>query len=274
MTAGWGTERWGVDGFGGLGPSMSVVRATAISTHEVVVDFSKAPLDVTGFLPGDVRNPGSWTVTVPASGLQLDVAGVTPYEHPLRWTVRTLQRFPDSLATVRVSAAGVRDAARAISMLPVTADFPGVTEFAVSTPQQVSNSRTRGGRDLQNLPAPQVSSTGLGGTLVIKGGDYTLVSGVELARKLITRRLTATPGEFFHLPRYGVGLNVKQAIPGGGLVRLKQQIERQVLLEPDIVDVKVSLSQQHNILTCVVRATIASTGQKVDVAINSPIGQT
>jgi hypothetical protein len=277
--SGYGVSEWGTSSFGGLSASLGVVNAFALTTHEVVVELSKPPLDVSGFITGDVSNPRSWLVTVPETGQILDVAGVAPYERPLRWVIRTLQRLPESTGVARVSITGrpiasaLRDASHAIGIEPLFFDFAGVTEFSISTPQQRANTRSRGGRDLRNIPAPTVSDTSLGGTLSIVGGDYALMDGADLIKKLITRRLTTTPGEFFHLPNYGVGLAVKQPLPGGGIARLKKRIEQQVLLEPDIGSASVSISQSSSVLTITIRVVMSSTGSQVTVALNSPIGQ-
>lgn len=273
MTLGWGTQQWGLDSWGGLTGSMSVSSAYAISTHEVLVTLSKPPMDVTGFLPGDVSNPGSWSVSVPATGQVLDVAGVYSYARPKQWVVRTLQRLPDSLAVARVTATTLKDAAGGTVGPPASFDFAGVTELAISTPTQLASTKQRTGRDLQNLPNPSLGESNISGVLVIVGGDYALTDGEAQVKKLITRRVMTTPSEFFHLPNYGVGLKLKQPLPGGSLVRLKTRIENQVLMEPDISSVIVSLSQSNSMLTCVVNATLAKTGQKVTVGINSPIGQ-
>lgn len=271
MSAGFGIQPYGTSGFG-ADASMTVVHAFAVSTHEVVVELSKAPLDVSGFLVGDVSNPGSWAISVPVSGQVLDVAGVAPYQRPTQWLVRVLQRFPDSTWTVRATCAA-KDAAGNGIAAPRFGDFAGVTELAISTPQHVASTKARGGRDLKNAPAPRVDDTNIGGVLVIDGGDYALVDGPSLTKKLMARRLTTTPGEFFHIPNYGVGLSVKQPLPGGDLQRLKGRIEKQMLLEPDVQSVRVALTQSSNQLTCVVSATISPTGQNVTVGMDSQIGQ-
>lgn len=270
-SAGWGAEQWGVDGWSGAAATMVVDHAYAISTNEVVVVLSKGPMDVNGFVSGDVSNPGSWRVSIPATGVVLDIAGVRPYAKPREWVVRTLQRLPDSTVVCRVTASALRDAAGGITGAPNSADFAGVTEFATSTPQQLAATKA-GGRDLVNTPAPEVDGTNVSGALVVVGGDYALQDGAELVKKLIVRRLLSTPGEFFHLQDYGVGFRVKQPIPGGGMVRLKTKIERQLLREPDIESVRVQLSQTQNVLTCFVSAVLARTGQQVNVSVASPIG--
>lgn len=271
MSAGWGLQPYGLSGFG-ADSSISIVSAYAISTNQVVVELARAPLNISGFVEGDVSNPRSWSVTLPDTGETLDVAGVIPFEPPTRWVIHTLQKFSSSTGTVQVSTT-VRDSTGGSVQSPSSAVFAGVTEQAVSTPQNLAATTTRGGKDLRNVPTPVISDTSVGGVLSIVGGDYSLSSGAELVKKLITRRLITAPGDFFHIPNYGVGLDVKQPLPGGGLVKLKVRIERQVLLEPDVQAVQVSLVQSANLLTVVVAATLASTGKNVTVSIDTKIGQ-
>lgn len=269
----WGTGSYGVGSYG-VAATLVVEYAFAISTHEVVVVLNKPPLDVSGFVSGDVRNPGSWALSIPATAQVLEVAGVAPFDDPLKWIVRSLQRFPDSTGIARVKATTLKDAGGSIIGLPDFADFTGVTEFAIATPTTLASDRRAGDRDLANVPTPQIGGeTDLSGTLVIRGGDYALVEGTELARKLIIRRLTTTPGDFFHLPNYGVGLRVKEPIPVGDMVRLKAEIERQIKQERDVVRASATVSQSGNVLTVLVRATLAKTGQQVSVALESRLGQ-
>lgn len=268
----YGTQQWGLDGFGGLSADLSISHAYAISTNEVVVVLSKPPLDRTALLTGDVRSPGSWRVTIPATNTTLTVAGVAQYAAPLSWLIRTLDKLPESTVTCLVEAVGLKDANNAIVGSLDSAEFAGVTELAVSTPAALAATRQASGRDLANVPTPTVDA-GVGGTLLIKGGDYALVEGSELLKKLILRRLVSAPNDFFHLPNYGVGLKVKQAIPTGDLVKLKTRAENQVKLEKGVGGVSVAVAQSNNTLTVQVKAKLAKSGQVVTVAMGSPIGE-
>lgn len=277
MSSPWGTGPWGTGSFG-ITTALTIVGAYAISTHEVVVILSKPPKDVLSVLPGDVRNIDSWqlAVAVDANTIQLlEVAEIRPYKAPLEWVVRSATRWPTSQNEARVSIPNLRDAANNASSQPDFADFIGVTEVAISTPTQKAVTRGSASRDLANSPTIVIGdNTNFSGSLVIKGGDYQLVAGADLLKKLIIRRLMTTPGDFFHLPLYGVGIRVKQPLPAGDLVKLRARIEQQLLLEPDVQTVAAQVSQSLNTLTIRVRARLAKTGQDVNVGIASPIGQT
>lgn len=272
--AAWGTGRWGLGGWGGGAADMSVVGAYALSTHEVVVTLSKPALARSGFLRGDGSAGGSWSITVPSTAQVLAIAGATTWRgDPTEWLLRTQDRLPTSDVTVRATATGLLSASGAAVGAANSADFLGVTELATSTPTAKASSRS-GARDLSSRSAALAGGgQSLGGTLVIAAGDYALMDGTELAKKLIVRRLVATPGDFFHAPDYGCGFAVKQAIPTGDLSRARAAAERQIALEPDLTAVSVSLVQTMNTLTITVRATLARTGQQVTVALGTSIGQ-
>jgi hypothetical protein len=106
------------------------------------------------------------------------------------------------------------------------------------------------------------------------GGDYKSVSGSELIRQLISRRLSTLRGEFFHLPDYGVGLRVKEPIPTSDQRKLKAEIERQVALEPEVSAVLATVQFQTalNILSVNVKATLRSTGDRIDIPFQFPQG--
>jgi hypothetical protein len=272
MTA-YGTSAWGTSGFG-LTPDLSIVHAYANSTHTVLVTLTKPPQAINALLPSDVLNKASWLIERLDTGEVIELANIAAYSAPLIWQITTLGQLPESGVQLRVTAIGLKDAGGAYIQLPRSAEFAGITEIALSTPPQLAATRGVSFRDLTNLPTPTINgvSESIGGTLKINGGDYTLVSGVELVKKLVIRRLTTTPGDFFHLPKYGVGLQIKQAIPAGDLIKLKTLITNQILLEPDIDQCTVDLAQATNLLVIKVRALIRGTGQEVNVAINSQIG--
>jgi hypothetical protein len=271
---GFGVTPWGTGSFG-IAADLVIEYAYAISTHEVVVVLNKPPKDVFHLLDGDVRNANSWRVSIQSPLQYFQVAECRPYNAPLEWVVRTVQFLPDSTGIARVEAVGLLDANNAAMGEPSFSDFAGVTEKATSTPTELAVTRGSGSRDIANNPAPTLgggAEGNLSGTLIIKAGDYALVDGAALLRKLIIRRLTTTPGDFFHLPNYGVGLKVKQPIPSGNLVRFRSLVERELLLEPDLGQVTVGITQSSNTLTIQVRAVLVKTGQQVSVGLFSPIG--
>jgi phage baseplate assembly protein W len=105
------------------------------------------------------------------------------------------------------------------------------------------------------------------------GGDYSLVSGADLVKKLILRRLVTQRGGFSHLPNYGTGvIAIKEPLNSAGLARAKQEIERQVLLEPEVKEVSVSLSldNANGILTIIVKGRLKPTGESFSASFKLP----
>jgi hypothetical protein len=149
---------------------------------------------------------------------------------------------------------------------PYSALFNGLV---ASQPTSVAIVRQR---DLANPPAPPGLNS-IGGTLVMDAsGDYKLVSGAALLKKLILRRLTTRPGEFAHLPNYGLGFAVKEPLRDSDLIALRGDVEAQVLLEPDVATANVLLSfnNAEGIVVCRIRATMRSTGETVDTSMELP----
>jgi phage baseplate assembly protein W len=92
--------------------------------------------------------------------------------------------------------------------------------------------------------------------------------GADLVRKLIMRRLTTNKGEFFHLPNYGISLPFKLPIPTAQLIKLKTEIESQVKLEPDVSNVRATVSlDPQGILFISISATYSPSGQTFQVPI-------
>ena len=95
-------------------------------------------------------------------------------------------------------------------------------------------------------------------------GDIDVDAGVALRRKLVVRRILTTPGAFYHLPGYGVGIQSKALVNAGDLLRLQSRIRDQLARETSLrVDsVQVSSLAPGTYLISVV-ATFLSEGRIV-----------
>lgn len=67
-------------------------------------------------------------------------------------------------------------------------------------------------------------------------GDYILDVGIEALREAIYRRLITRPGEYKHVPSYGVGVQtyLKSRTTSDNIERLKSAIRTQVLKDPRV----------------------------------------
>jgi hypothetical protein len=266
----WGLGRYALDPYGSApyGFGISLVSAVPLSTNDIQVTTTIAPLTGSASQEGSALNPATWTVQRLDTLARFNVMLVTQ-DSQCVFILRVLEALGPASTTHQVSTSLLRDAGGGIIRPPRYADFLGLLdEDFVSTSKDLAR-RGSTPRDIANPQIPQELSGVLGGTLVVgANGDYELSSGAALLRKLILRRIMTTPGEFFHLPDYGVGLRVKEPIPIADLVLLKAEIERQVLRETEIESARVDLTTQPgNILVIQVRAKMHTTGEQVRVDI-------
>jgi hypothetical protein len=96
------------------------------------------------------------------------------------------------------------------------------------------------------------------------GNDRTGESGL---RKRITRRVVSAASSFFHLQGYGVGIELKGLVSVDMLRRLSARIRAQVLQEPEVQSVTVSLAQVTESPTVVACSISAVTGEGVVQAV-------
>jgi hypothetical protein len=208
-------------------PSIASVQAT--STRTVAVTFSSTVEAVSPINAGDALNPASYVVTrndTGASLLALTVSQGTGMDSNT-FTLYLLDELEPYQTLHTVDASAVQDTGGSPITPPTSMTFPGC---AADSPALVQGQRTV---DLRNDP---VGPNTLAGTIRANtNGDYDTQDGAALLRKLILRRLTTTPGSYFHLDAsYGLGITEKQPLVTRDLVQLKKEIERQVALEPEV----------------------------------------
>lgn len=254
---GWGTGSWGTSSWGlGLDPALTFVGAVASSIRTVEVTLSRAPLAVSPILPGDALNPQTWTVERLDTEAELLVVGVSRIG-PETFELLLLDLLGPYLSMHRVSADGLLDPIGGLVDAPRSFDFAGVIAVALS-PAPESTQDLRSAFDT--------------GTLAVEvSGDYALHAGADLLRKLIIRRLTTMTGGFFHMPDYGLGMRVKEPLTTTDLVRLKGEIERQVLEEPEVAAVRAAVSLGSNgVLMLSLRARLRASNQEITVPMEIP----
>ena len=259
--AGWGTGAWGTAAFGGLPGPLSVVAALATTTRTVRVILTETPKAASTTALGDALNPATWSVTRLDTGFIFTVASIDQVD-PLTFDLFLVEALGPANVNHQAGSTVLQKPTGALIQSPYFAIFTGLE--ASERPSQIVRQR-----DLSNPPAPPGLNS-VGGTLVMDAsGDYKLVSGPALLKKLILRRLITRPGEFAHLPNYGLGFSVKEPLRNNDLILLRRQVEQQVLLEPDVNAAQVFLSfdNARGILLCQVRATMRTTGEQVDTSL-------
>lgn len=121
-------------------------------------------------------------------------------------------------------------------------------------------------RDSLILP-PQVATYQLTDT-----GDLGLDKSQEASlRKRILRRVTVAAGGFFHLPNYGAGQKLKGLLTVDAVERLRSRIRAQVLQEPDVVDVSVTVRLAAGSTTALVADITAVPNGGDPVSLTVPI---
>lgn len=258
----WGSGPWGFTPWGGSG---EVDECYATSTNDVFVRATRPLLVRSTVLVGDATNPLSWKIVRIDTNELVAIASVAVLS-PTDFLIRTQAALPRYGVELELSSSALDAAGNPLGTK--TAAFIGVTEEALSTPAIAAAGKTSTPRDLMNHPVPASPS----GTLVVQGGDYATETGAELLRKLVLRRLTARPGDFYHLRAYGVGLRAKQPIPAGDLATLQTAIKQQILQEPDVQSVRVSLTQAANLLYVGLEIVSKKTGQTIEIGAPFPTG--
>jgi hypothetical protein len=262
----YGQQVYGTDPYGGELVGLTIANAFASAIRVVRVTLSREPLHYLSTGVGDALNPATWTVqnlTTLAYSTVISVAATSP---PLTYDIAVLEKFSDQSFTYQLAAPTlVAPTMEPITFAGSTFNFPGLKYTEDSVDKMVANRRASI-RDLANPPAT-LPNGGVGGTLLIKGGDYSTVQGADLVKKLVLRRLVTRPGEFTHLPSYGVGLNVKAPLPTTDITRLQKIILAQVQKEPeiDVADVAVTLNAAYDIVIVTIRARLKATGQDVNM---------
>ncbi len=270
----WGSSwsiLWGGGAPGGGPPPVGgffVVAATASGSSTFQVAFSEQPLFVSPLRSGDASNLARWSL------IRLDTGAAVPLLFiravsgvPLVLEFGIIGRFMSALVRYQITGDFTLVSAIADPIInPRSATFAG-SPFAATVPQ------ARGLRDMRN---PQSSRDHINGGLVVRSsGDYDLEGGLVLLRKLILRRLTTLPHEFYHLSNrdYGGGAEQKGFFTTADIVALQAATERQVLREPEVAEASATVTlTPDGRLTRQVRARVRRTGETLAITSTMQIG--
>lgn len=266
---------YGLSAYGtGIAPlvALSIVGAQCITTNTVKVTLTEVPQGISALLTGDVYNPTTWRLTEVADPTSpFTILVVNPTSDPKVYELVTLQPLDDWRTQLKVQSSTLKRIDGYPISPPTFATFLGL-----QAEQEATNLAKQAARKLApvDLRSPVNAPDGISGTLIIgSSGDYeTSMGAAELVKKLVTRRLYAVPGDFWHLPDFGIGLNVKQTVPPSQLVKLKARIREQVLLEPEVAGCSVQLVQYPNgVLQINLQVTLTQTGETVPMSLpNNP----
>lgn len=233
MSSSYGISPWGLGSWGSSGVFRGVF-AVACTTHTVRVGLSARTRAISPTGPGDALNPETWYVVSSDLLVTLTVLAVVQINRTT-FELYTMQDLGNVNDLWRVGSDTLLSAGGSRLEPPAYLTFRGVH------PADAALRPVLRARDLANT---QVSPGEAGGTLrMTPGGDYATHSGAELLKKLIWRRITTTPGSFFHLGEsYGTELKLKSLVRDNDLLAMQAKLAQQIREEPDVQDVHVELS--------------------------------
>lgn len=261
----WGTGAWGTSPWGGLATTVPTFGAVFAAGDRLIrVNLDAAAQTISPNALGDALNPATWTVTVPSTGKVYTVLAVAQ-TGPTAFDLLLLEELPTHFVDVELTTSTLRNAAGIPVPTQLSATFRGVRLEATNTVENRTVRKGNGARDIANPPTP---NSPVGGALEINsGGDYMMDSGDALLRKLIIRRLVSTPGDFFHLPNYGLGLRQKEPLPINDIRALKRAIVNEITKEPDIIGCEANVTLGADTIFIGLRVKSRASGTSIEFGI-------
>jgi len=280
---GYGVSPWGT-GFYGDGYSELTTetdgRAYAVGDRVVRVELLVEPLHLSTTGLGDALNPRTWKIQDLATSKEWTLMAVKQVSD-LVYEILTFEQLPKHFTELELSSATLRDVIQ-VPFPTLRFLFNGCHLAATNTSDAALVAKGVVQRDLFNAMLPPLTddrgnsySDMVSGTLVINSaGDYAPQSGADFIRKLILRQLIASPGDFFHLPNFGVGLRVKEPLPVNDLRKLAAAIEEQVNRNPEVEASKASLSYSASASALLVQVSVKlrPDGQIAQIPLVVPTG--
>ena len=260
--AGWGAGAWGTSSWAiGAPGTLFIERAVATSDRSLKVYLSIAPLRSSTIIAGSALDPTTWTVTQLASGEVFTVLGVQQVA-PLVFELLLLEKLSSVSILHRVESQTLVTASGMLISAPKSADFPGASAEKLAA--------TKAG--LVDIDNPPFDDGQVAGTIAVNaGGDYITHSGVPFLKKLIMRRLSTYPGSFFHLTEYGLGIRLKEPLTIPDLTKLRKEVERQILREPEFASVRAQITLNPNgVLTIRVSAILSTDNTEITIPLEVP----
>jgi len=238
----WGTGQWGDAEPEAIPGGLGYGRAYAVGDRVVRVELSHEPIHLVSTGVGDALNPRTWKIQNLATGQQWTLMAVREISEKV-YEILTFQVLPKHFTELELSTGTLLDQDR------------------VPLPS------------LEFLGAAEQYGEMVSGTLLLdSGGDYVNQYGTDLIKKLILRRMIAKPGDYFHLPTYGMGLRVKEPLPVNDLRKLAAAIEAQVKLEPEVQACKANLSYSASaaVLNVILKVQLLPDGQTMQIPLVVP----
>lgn len=288
IEAGLGRERGlgaNVGGQFALGANFQIILCTPINSSTVRVFFSKEPKHVSPLAANDALYIPNWSIVL-SSGSVGTTEPVVTFVGNVRNALSTevdLVVYPEAhsidvqfdrriiwnavyaitAATGMASQDLLDDLVNAAGLQPPTnvCSFPGIH---IQRPRRITRAtRARTGVD--------ISYSVFDGIFGFEpNNDLATQSGNAALKKRIIRRLLSSPGGFPHLPEYGVGLRLKEALKTTTVSDLRVRVRDQVLQEPEVDDATVNISRPGPDVIVVVVNVITAASNAFPLRFNVP----
>lgn len=261
MSNGWGFLPWGAGPWGaGGGNDLQLLRAVAVRENVVRLEFSEAPMFTRLLTPNDAANPERYSITaLTSTGLDGEQArDVRPAVIERPRIAGAFGRFIDVVTDRPFSPWNSLYIVACNQLMTYSGGLldPDKSSFRFAGVyrqlRQQSMENPAPSRDFANPqtytaqldPLPQAGDPfALGVIPVGSDGDYAFDDGMVQVKKRIFRRLLTRKGAFPSLPDYGVGVPSygKKLSIAGVRQALAAEAERQIKLEPDVVEARVTV---------------------------------
>lgn len=261
-----GTEPYGTTGpFGGPG-LISILGVTPVAANEIVVAFDVEPKADDPYAFDTATNVKNWVLSPVDPQIQSTVPGNPPYlpkgssEVPTRTpliaraeqdsaTVSQIHLFTDSRLETRVLydleiQPPIRGKDCEVQSGPTAFQFDALRPGPSRRARFIQEDRYR---DWDNSFFPTATNQLAATWKLEDSGDIALHEADASLRKRILRRIVSSPGEFAHLPGYGVGVRVKALAKTGDVQNMANNVAAQVRQEPDVVQASCTAKVDVNV---------------------------
>lgn len=240
----WGTDQYGGEPYGGGGGPFDVVAAWAQTAQTIRVRYSSRPRVRNDRNAADALTRGNYALSV-LSHRTTDA----PPAPPTILTVRQIDNTTVELllagelhgasVTYQLTIAGTVENISGTTVGIRRGDFTGLNTARTREGGAVAAAQATGPTDIAFNPT---ALSALGGAFrFTPEGDVDLTEGPDTIRKLIYRRVILPKGSIAWRPDYGFNPGWHSLVRAGRQAEHESDIERQVLQEPEVGEVNVTI---------------------------------
>jgi hypothetical protein len=253
-------------------PAFRILYATPLDSNTIRVFFSSEPRNSSPLGENDVQLRTNWSISILSGGGTIPV--VEKVENvifnpqvgePDAWSVdlRLDRRILVKTEYLTVGNSAIESAlGQSLPSAPYDrGDHPGIT--TPRTRKKLKQVAVATGVDFRYSTFDAVY-------ILDSRSDIDVHAGTEVVKKRIIRRIISSPGGFYHLPTYGVGLRAKGPFNSTRVGQIEAKIREQILEEDDVeeVEVRVTVPEPSTLLIRIRAKT--SQSQRFELMIEAP----